>query len=331
MAEIVISGDGDLVQGSGQQLQAWAEMVYMFLDSRGSQNTRRAYEIAIREMLDYTGKNPWDVQPGDLHSWVADLKAQGLASSTIRLKVAAISSFFNFAINEYKLMDANPASSQALRPRVNLYSNSDYLTQDEISALLGVIDRETPQGLLDYALFLFFIFTGRRNSELRNLKWGDLQQRGDHIFYRWAGKGKSRWDELPGVVYTALRDYRIQLDLAAAENDYIFTPLTDAAVNFPDVDPRKWNRNRPLSIPELNRRIKKYGQAAGLDPARLHIHILRHSAAMLRKAAGLPIENISGFLNHSSVAVTQIYIHNLQGHLDDSWEMVADLLNLKGS
>ena len=66
--------------------------------------------------------------------------------------------------------------------------------------------------------------------------------------------------------------------------------------------------------------------AAGLQPTGLHI--LRHSAAKLRRDAGESVEAVSSFLDHSSLAVTTTYLRRLEGVEDHSWERVAEAIGL---
>jgi site-specific recombinase XerD len=62
-------------------------------------------------------------------------------------------------------------------------------------------------------------------------------------------------------------------------------------------------------------------RAAGLQPSGLQI--LRHSAAKLRRGAGASIEAVSSFLDHSSLAVTSVYLRRLEGESDRTWPDVA--------
>ena len=73
-------------------------------------------------------------------------------------------------------------------------------------------------------------------------------------------------------------------------------------------------------------RFRRYLAKAGLPPAGLHI--LRHSAAKLRRDAGESIEDISRFLDHSSLAVTTVYLRRLEGQEDLGWGKVAEVLGL---
>jgi integrase len=59
-----------------------------------------------------------------------------------------------------------------------------------------------------------------------------------------------------------------------------------------------------IEVPRWTVDIRRYLRSAGLAPTGLHV--LRHSAAKLRRDAGQPIEAISAFLDHTSLAVTTL-------------------------
>ena len=63
------------------------------------------------------------------------------------------------------------------------------------------------------------------------------------------------------------------------------------------------------------------GGNAGLAPA--GVHITRHTAAKLRREAGESVEAVSAFLDHSSLAVTTVYLRRLEGVEDRKWADVA--------
>jgi integrase len=73
-------------------------------------------------------------------------------------------------------------------------------------------------------------------------------------------------------------------------------------------------------------RFRRYLAAAGFAPT--GIHVLRHSAAKLRRDAGESIESVSQFLDHSSLAVTSVYLRRLEGVEDRTWREVADAIGL---
>lgn len=72
--------------------------------------------------------------------------------------------------------------------------------------------------------------------------------------------------------------------------------------------------------------LRRYFRAAGLRPT--GVHIFRHSAAKLRREAGESVEQVSRFLDHSSLAVTSVYLRQLAGDRDTTWQQVAATLGI---
>jgi integrase len=58
------------------------------------------------------------------------------------------------------------------------------------------------------------------------------------------------------------------------------------------------------------------------------VHIFRHTAAKLRRDAGQSVEEVSQFLDHSSLAVTSVYLRRLEGDRDRAWEKVAQAIGV---
>ena len=355
---------------SSKRAESWAQAFNLWLNSRVSPHTRRAYSYAWTAFQTYTGKLPWEMTRADIALWLDAQRADGLSPNTLNQRLAAISSFFTYVSHIYltnspgssdsPLCQFNPVHSVP-RPKRQTYQSARYLTVPEARALLRAIPRYTVRGLRDYALFLTYLVTGRRNSEIRQLTYGDFEVEhltsnslnrqsltakrqvlttnppspisNPHIYYRWSGKGKSRRDQCPLPVWNSIQAYlRAAGKLTTIQpDDYIFTPLTDCAARLPNVDPARWTRNHPISSREVGRLLKKYARRAGLDPSRVHVHTLRHTAAMLRKQAGDDIDQISAFLGHSSLSTTQVYLHRLEGQTDTSWSRVAALLGLDSS
>jgi site-specific recombinase XerD len=318
----------------------WAQAFDAWMDSRQAFNTQQAYRQAWDDFSETIGKSPWAVAKLDVIGWVDSMKRRGMAPATIAQRMAAVSSFYSYVM--YKFTVVSPAGQEVAlhgfnpvkaidRPRYSQYDKASYLGPDEVKALLGAIPRDSAQGLRDWALFLFYLASGRRNSEVRNLRWGDFLQEGGRVFYRWQGKRKSRKDECPLRVWAAIQEYlgavgRLE---TMEEGSYVFTALTDAATRLRNVrdvgyDPYA----QPLSMREVGRLLKRYCKKAGLDPMKIHVHTLRHSAAHLRRLAGDDVEAVSAFLAHSSIAITQIYLHTVEGRKDTSWSKVEALIGL---
>jgi site-specific recombinase XerD len=166
------------------RLDNWTQAFDLWLDSRRSENTRRAYFLAWEQFLRFTPKFYWEVSKSDIARWVDDLRSQGLSPETIQQRLAALSSFYTYTNRVYTLVtpdgreqplhNFNPVQAVP-RPKVSHYNKAHYLSVAETRAFLHAIPRDTLQGLRDYALFLAYLATGRRNSEIRLLRWGNFE------------------------------------------------------------------------------------------------------------------------------------------------------------
>jgi integrase len=193
------------------------------------------------------------------------------------------------------------------------------LTFPQARRLLETIDRTTPHGARDYAMIKMGFYTGRRPTEIREIRWGDIQHTADgRVRYHWTGKGsKSRWDDLPHPVYEAICVYLEQTGRREGihADDYVFVPHDAAG------DPR----NETISQQWFNDLVKGYAQEAGLGDW-VHAHTLRHTAAAFRDEVGEDLWAIGRLLNHSDPKTTQVYVPRLRGYQDTGWRRVQQLL-----
>lgn len=343
------------------RVETWSKAFHQWLAELPAANTRRAYERAWKDLLEYTGRQPWAIQSSDVRDWIQELQERPLADhvakgliakgvredrygyspSTINQMLAGVSSFFTFAQERYLIIDPhgrerplhdgiNPARA-VRRPKNNAFGKAIYLDAQAMTNILQAIPRDTLQGLRDLALFVGFMMTGRRNSEWRTLRWGDIQERGGKVNYVWSGKGKEgQLYELAPPVWEAIQNY-----LKAArrlgtmqDGDYIFIATTDVAKRLPNVDSLALDDNQPLSLGHCNSLLKKYARHAGLDPARITVHTLRHSFAMLLDELGVDVKTISKRLGHSNLNITMLYLDHMKGVEDQSWRQAAAALKL---
>ncbi len=318
----------------------WEEAVRAWLDSKearsGSAHTRRAYEADVRLFFAFCGVPPWEVGGAHVIAWQQDQRERGLSERTINRRIAALSSLYDFCCYKWTVTDPltgrevplsarNPAR-QVDRARVNPYEGATYLNLEELRAMFRSIPRNTVLGLRDRALVLTYFYTGRRSTEIRTLRWGDITEQDGRRWYTWTGKGnRPRTDELPLPAYNAIVEY---LEAAGrlegmGEDDFIFVALSDAATRLPGVERMTGG---PLSSSFVNRVIKKCARRAGLQWERIHTHTLRHTAAMLRYELRRDIRELQEFLGHASINTTQIYITSNERRVDTLWAEVEALI-----
>jgi hypothetical protein len=131
--------------------------------------------------------------------------------------------------------------------------------------------------------------------------------------------------ELDGEVWLGRRE------LPRPAYEAMLRTLADCAKDLATIDPEAslWQAGagpRGISSGTFYGRFRRYLQAAGLTPTGLHV--LRHTAAKLRRDAGASVEAVSAFLDHSSLAVTTVYLRRLEGETDRTWPDVAMAIGL---
>jgi integrase len=148
---------------------------------------------------------------------------------------------------------------------------------------------------------------------------GDLSLEDRRVWYRYRGKGgKTGKRELPQPAYAA-----IVAALRAFGHDLATLP--------PEAPlwPATGRNGAALTSGTFYANLQRYFRQAGLPAA--GVHIFRHSAAKLRRDAGESIEDVSRFLDHSSLAVTTTYLRRLEGQEDRAWAKVAEAIGVKVS
>jgi site-specific recombinase XerD len=233
------------------------------------------------------------------------------SSTTVGARIACLSSFYRF-LRRMSLVASNPCDMLE-RPRT-ITAPARGLTAADVRQLLAVVP-DTVRGRRDRAILLTLVLTGRRRSEVINLNAGDISVEGETAFYSYCGKGgKTGRRELPRPAYEA-----------------IVRTLGHCGKELATMDPAEslWQACAgPSGITSgtFYGRFRRCLRAAGLSPTGLHV--LRHTAAKLRREAGESIEAVSSFLDHSSLAVTTVYLRRLEGVEDRTWADVATAIGV---
>jgi len=332
----------------------WETAKEAWLESKrrrsGSENTVQTYETACRQFFEWAPVAPWQVSAELAQEWAAHLAEEGLSKASIALKLAALSSFYEFVQCQYIFRTPDdphfalwPAERRnpfdaVERPKVSPYGRARFPNIKEVLTTMEAINRKSLTGKRDFALLYTLLVTCRRSSEVLNLKWGDLRELEDgHYAFTYRCNGGKKQAVLNRRCYQAICAY-LRADGRPPEemqpDDYIFVPMYPERVKrlHPDleVDP-----NQPISNSLANRILKKYARRTGMDLEKAHLHGLRHAGARLRveqsKASRGDVDymEMMRLLGHSSLAVTQTY--GQQVLEDPGGDAAAEALWPKGS
>lgn len=302
--------------------RGWERALYAFLAEKqrrsGSRRTTESYSRMIQDFFGKAGKPPDQVQSQEVFAWAHGRGVSGKepGAITIGARMACLSSFYKFLIR-MEIVAANPCDALE-RPRVQP-SPPRGLSAEEIRRLLAAIP-ETRSGLRDRAIVVTLTLTGRRRTEVLEMKCGDLSNDSDRIFYCYQGKGgKKAKRELPRPAYEAIEG-------ALAAWGRSLDALDAKESLWPTDDAERSSMGLGVTSGTFYGNLRRYLKLAGLPAA--GVHILRHSAAKLRRDAGESVEDVSRFLDHSSLAVTTTYLRRLEGQEDRSWRSVAAALGV---
>jgi integrase/recombinase XerD len=226
-----------------------------------------------------------------LEQYLAELRAAGLAPATIARRVAAVRSFFRHETLLGVRAD-NPAAELELPRRRRTLPRT--LSPAEAERLVEAASGTTPRALRDRALVELLYGAGLRVSEAVGLHKAGVDLEGRLV--RCTGKGsKERVVPIGRQAVQALRRY-----LAHGR------PFLDT-------------RHRPELF--LNAKgggltragafliLRRLAGKAGLEPERVHPHLLRHSFATHLLEGGADLRSVQEMLGHADLATTELYTH----------------------
>lgn len=289
----------------------------MMVAERGaSQNTYDAYRRDVTRYLEFLsarGRDGETATPEDVRGFLADLAADGLAARTQARKLSAVRQFHWFLVLEGYRADDPTSTVDAPRlgrplPKV--------LQFDEVGALLAAVrEVEGWRGARLLALLEILYATGLRVSELVGLRTSSLSRDGRIVTVRGKG-GKERLVPLGDAARTAIADW---------------LPLRESLLG-------KKSKTVPWLFPSraaaghvtrdgFAKQLREIALAAGLDPARVSPHVLRHAFATHLLANGADLRSVQQMLGHSDISTTQIYTHVLDQRLKS---LVQDVHPLSG-
>jgi integrase/recombinase XerD len=259
--------------------------------ARLAPRTLEAYRRDLADLTEFLGGSPADATTERLQAYVAQMRADGLAASTIARRSAAIRSFFRHQV----LIGArreNPAAELELPRRRRALPKT--LSPGEVERLIEAATGVTPRALRDQALVELLYGAGLRVSEAVGLdKAGvDLENR----LVRALGKGsKERIVPLGRPAVDALNRY-----LARGRPYLDKRHRSELFLNA---------KGGPLTRAGAFLILKKLAEKAGLDPERVHPHLLRHSFATHLLEGGADLRSVQEMLGHADLATTELYTH----------------------
>jgi integrase/recombinase XerD len=286
-----------------QQLRAVPPEAQWFanLDNAG---TRRVYQHDLTEFMRYVGIAQMAefrvVTRAHILAWRAELETRGLAGSTIRRKLAALSSLFEY-LCEAHAVTHNPVKG-VKRPKVEGYEGkTPALGDHQARALLAAPSGDGLQAKRDRAMLSTLLHHALRREELTTLKVRDVHERRGVKHFRVHGKGrKIRYVPVHPGTLEAIDAYLEAAGHGAVEAAPLFASLRESASGTP---------RRAITPDGVYKLIRAYAIKAGVKNLARAAHAMRATAATHALDNGADIAKVQEWLGHASIATTRVYDH----------------------
>jgi integrase/recombinase XerD len=261
------------------------------LAARRAPKTVEAYRRDLAQLGAYLGKPIAKATLEELERYTAQLRADGLSGATIARRTAAARSFYRHQ-QLLGARDDNPAAAIKLPRRAKPLPKT--LSPGEAERLIQAAAGTQPRALRDQALVELLYGAGLRVSEAIGLEKAGVDL--DDRLVRVIGKGgKERVVPIGRHAAEALRRY-----LARGR------PYLDAR-HRPDLFLNA--RGGALTRAGAFLILRKLAEKAGLDPHRVHPHLLRHSFATHLLEGGADLRSVQEMLGHADLSTTELYTH----------------------
>lgn len=279
---------------------------YLVKQRRVSLQTVASYRDTFRLLLKFM-QHETGIEPASLRITQLDARAvlrfldalekdRGNSVVSRNLRLTAIRSFYRMVALHDPASTGTATQIQAIPLKRTNNRLREYLTRQEMDAILDSIDRTQWRGRRDYALLLTLYNSGARVSEISALRQEHITF-GGKSYVHLHGKGRKErvvplWPRTARILKEWFRELG-QHEQAAA---------------FPGI------RGEPLSRFAIHLLLHKTVERArsrcpSLCKKRVSPHVLRHSTAMALLQSGVDIAVIALWLGHESIETTNKYLH----------------------
>jgi integrase/recombinase XerD len=252
--------------------------------------TVAAYRRDLTEFAASAGPR-WRTDPEPIRDFVNALRRAGRRATTQARKVAAIRSFYGFALREGLAERDVAALVDAPRPGSYL---PDVLDPDDVERILEAPPADDPAGIRDRAILELLYACGLRVSELTGLDLDRVDLAALQV--RVIGKGN--------------KERRVPMGEPARErlHRYLAGPRAEWTARRPTAACFVSRRGQRLSREAVWRLVRRWVEAAGV-PGHVTPHTFRHSFATHLLAGGADLRVVQALLGHASISTTQLYTH----------------------
>ena len=260
-----------------------------------------------------------------LKDYLLELHQQNLRSSSISRKLACLKRFYQFLLSENLLK---------IDPTFNLHSPKagkklpKFLSEAEMMKMLNHINSDKSEFGIKLSCMLEILYaSGLRVTELVSLPVSEIHEitneKGEKTLRNYLiVKGKGNKERIAPLNKAALRmliEYlEMRKKLRQDSSKWLFVGMVRSSKKQGEVKERMWQKkDTHITRQRFHQMLKELAIKAGLDPSRIHPHVIRHSFATHLLNSGVDLRILQELLGHSDISTTEIYTHILDSKLKD--------------
>jgi site-specific recombinase XerD len=275
-------------------------------NTTGNKNTFEAYKRALNRFYVWiigSGiQNINEIKLPELSLFQDDL-LHSYSPKTTQVYCSIIKEFFTF-LNNRGVLKSNEFATLKIITIDKRDSSAITLNESELKKVLKYVRNldNSPSNIVNKMIVLILANSGLRESELCQLKIGDVVLQGKNLVLQVQGKGmRKRFVVLSPQVSQEIIKLRNTLEnslmSALGDSDYLIQSMSNSS---------KRRNADPIDRSNIIRRINNIGEDCGV---KFTPHSLRRTFATTLYKNDTPIEAIQRILGHESVTTTQSYIH----------------------
>lgn len=185
----------------------------------------------------------------------------GLSDTTINIRLRVLKAIFN-QLERDDLIEVNPAAQvKTLKQDIDL---TNCLTDDEVRGILSQPNQRDFVGFRDYVAIVLMLDSGMRISELLSLRATDIDFQTRFITL----PGERNKNRKPRLVPISAQSTKLLLQLITENKEHFSTDRLFLSCY-----------GEPISPNHLNKRLKYYGEKAGISGKKMTAHVYRHTWA----------------------------------------------------
>ncbi len=264
--------------------------------------TRRAYKNALQDFTNFTGiKKPEEfreVNRAHIIAWRDELVSRTLSSMTIRHRLAALSSLFEYLCDK-NTVTHNPVKG-VKRPAIeSSEGKTPALGDHQARKLLDIPDSGSLKGKRNRAILATLLYHALRRDELCRLKVKDFKQERRGVPHlKISGKGgKTRYVPLHPAASGLIHEYLEVAGHELEENGALFRSISNNRIE---------GSQKAITPDGVYKMVQEYSDKLGF---RIGAHSLRATAATNALDNQADIAKVQEWLGHANIATTRIYDH----------------------